>query len=179
MAFNERSRTQEGFDSLERERHQAFAEAERACLGQMLSDYDINVETFTDDDKTYRRVSRNEKRYMSVAGEITVERSLYRHSRNGKTDCPLELNTGRVEQFWTPCAAKQALYLVSLITPAEAETVFQALGNMPPSKSRLDRLAKRVSEKWEAQRDTLDAQLCEQLEIPDEAAMLSVSLDGV
>lgn len=178
-AFRERSCAGESFATLERDLHEAFAEAERACLAQLLDDYDINVETFCCNDKTYRRVSRSPKRYMTVAGDITVERSQYRHSRNGETFCPLELNAGMVEQFWTPQAAKQAIHLVSLVTPAEAETVFEELGHMQPSKSSLDRLPKQLSEKWEAQRETLDAQLCEQLEVPDEARMLSVSLDGV
>lgn len=177
--FRERSQTNDSFAILERDLHEAFAEAERACLEQLLEDYDINVETFHCGDKTYRRVSRSPKRYMTVAGDITVERSLYRHTRNGETTCPLELNAGIVEQFWTPQAAKQAIHLVSLLTPAEVETVFEELGHMQPSKSSLDRLPKQLSEKWEAQRETLDAQLCEQLEVPETATMLSVSLDGV
>ncbi len=167
------------FAMLERDLHEAFAEAERACLEQLLEEYDVNVETFHCEDKTYRRVSRSPKRYMTVAGAITVERSLYRHVRNGETRCPLELNAGIVEQFWTPQAAKQAIHLVSLLTPAEVETVFAELGHMQPSKSSLDRLPKQLSEKWEAQRETLEAQLCEQFKVPEAATMLSVSLDGV
>ncbi len=180
--FNElrhRSRARDSFAVLERDLHEVFAEAERTCLEQLLDDYDINVETFCCEDKTYRRVSRSPRRYMTVAGSITVERSLYRHSRNGETTCPLELNAGIVEQFWTPQAAKQAIHLVSLITPAEAETVFEEFGHMRPSKSSLDRLPKQLSEKWEAQREALDGQLCEQREVPEAATMLSVSLDGV
>jgi hypothetical protein len=107
--FRERSRARDSFAMLERDLHEAFAEAERACLEQLLEDYDINVETFRCEDKTCRRVSRSPKRYMTVAGDITVERSLYRHTRNGETTCPLELNAGIVEQFWTPQAAKQAI----------------------------------------------------------------------
>ena len=178
-ALRRRSRGQEVFDTLERELHQVFAEAERTCLEPLLSDYDIDVETFTWADKTYRRSHRCRKRYMTVAGEINVERSLTRHTRNGETDCPLELNAGMVEQFWTPHAAKQAVHLVSLMTPSEAEMVFQELGSMQPSKSSLDRLPKQLSDHWEAQRERLDAQLCEQLEVPNAATMLSVSLDGV
>ncbi len=177
--FRERSRARGSFAMLECDLHEAFAEAERACLEQLLEDYDINVETFRCNDKTYRRVSRSPKRYMTVAGDITVERSLYRHTRNGETTCPLELNAGIVEQFWTPQAAKQAIHLVSLLTPAEVETVFEELGHMQPSKSSLDRLPKQLSEKWEAQRETLDGQMCEHLEVPEAATMLSVSLDGV
>ncbi|MCH7696764.1 MAG: hypothetical protein IIB73_10820 [Proteobacteria bacterium] len=110
--FREQSRARGSFAMLERDLHEAFAAAERACLEQLLEDYDINVETFRCDDKTYRRVSRSAKRYMTVAGNITVDRSLYRHTRNGETTCPLELNAGIVEQFWTPQAAKQAIHLV-------------------------------------------------------------------
>ncbi len=177
--LRQRSRARDAFDGLERELHQVFAEAERTCLEHLLSDYDIDVETFTVADKTYRRSHRCSKRYMTMAGEITVERSLYRHSRNGETYSPMELSVGIVEQFWTPQAAKQAIHLVSLITPAEAETVFKEFGHMQPSKSSLDRLPKQLSEHWEAQREALDAQLCEHLEVPEEATMLSVSLDGV
>ncbi len=57
----------------------------------------------------------------------------------------MELSTGMVEQFWTPQAAKQAVHLVSLLTPAEAETVFQEFGQMCPSKSSLDRSPKQLS----------------------------------
>ena len=118
--------------------HEVFAEAERLCREQLLRDYDIDVEHFTVADKTYRRSHRCHKRYMTIAGEITVQRSLYRHARNGETYCPLELSTGVVEQFWTPPAAKQAIHLVSFITPAEAETVFKECGHMQPAKSSLD-----------------------------------------
>lgn len=57
--------------------------------------------------------------------------------------------------------------------------MFQEFGHMRPPKSSLDRLPRQLSEHWEAQREKLDARLCEQLEVPDEATMLSVSLDGV
>jgi len=45
--LRKRSRARDEFDTLERELHQVFAEAERTCLKQLLSDYDIDVETFT------------------------------------------------------------------------------------------------------------------------------------
>jgi len=38
---------------------------------------------------------------MTLAGEVTIERTLYRTERNRPTYCPLELNTGLIEGFWT------------------------------------------------------------------------------
>ena len=82
---------------------------------------------------------------MTLAGEVTIERSLYRTERNGPTFSPLELNTGLIEGFWTPQAAKQAIHLVSQLTPAEAEGIFKEFGLMAPSKSSLDRLPKKLN----------------------------------
>ncbi len=96
------------FFALEKELHQVFAEAERQCMAKLLQQYDWDHPSFQSGDKTYRRVSRNKKTYMSLAGEVTLERSLYRTTRAGKTYCPMELNTGLIEGFWTPQAGKQA-----------------------------------------------------------------------
>lgn len=38
-ALRKRSRGRDAFDTLERELHEVFAEAERTCLGHLLSDY--------------------------------------------------------------------------------------------------------------------------------------------
>ncbi len=97
------------FAELEKDIHQQFAEAERQCMTKLLEQYDWDYPVFMSGDKTYRKTSRNKKTYMTLAGEVTLERTLYRTARNGITFCPLELNTGLVEGFWTPQEAKQAL----------------------------------------------------------------------
>jgi len=134
------------FAELEKQLHQQFAEAERQCMAKLLEQYDWDYPAFMSGDTTYRRSSRNKKTYMTLAGEVTLERTLYRTTRNGATYSPLELNSGLIEGFWTPQAAKQALHLVSLNTPAEAEGIFKELGLMTPSKSSLDRLPKKLHE---------------------------------
>ena len=167
------------FAELEIELHQKFAEAERQCMAKLLEQYDWDYPAFFSGEKTYTRISRNKKSYMTLAGEVTLERSLYRTARNGPTYCPMELNTGLMEGFWTPQAAKQALHLVSLNTPAEAEQIFNEFGLMSPSKSSLDRLPKKLNEHWEANRVNLEQKLFDAFEIPTEAFMCAVSLDGV
>jgi len=167
----------EEFAELEKEIHQQFAEAERQCMAKLLEQYDWNYPVFISDNKTYRKASRNKKTYMTLAGEVSLERTLYRTSRNGVTYCPLELNTGLIEGFWTPQAAKQALHLVSLNTPAESENIFKEFGLMSPSKSSLDRLPKRLHEHWQTNRLTLEKKLMDEFKIPDEAILCAISLD--
>ncbi|MDQ7049650.1 MAG: hypothetical protein Q9M92_08935 [Enterobacterales bacterium] len=170
---------QEAFANLEIELHQKFAEAERQCMAKLLEQYDWNYPSFFSGDKIYKKVSRNKKTYMTLAGNVTLERSLYRTERNGSTHCPLELNTGLIEGFWTPQAAKQAIHLVSLNTPADSEQIFKEFGLMSPSKSSLDRLPKSLNEHWEANRLILEKKLLDVFEIPKEATMCAFSLDGV
>ncbi len=169
----------EEFAELEKQLHQQFAEAERQCMAKLLEQYDWDYPVFMSGDATYRRSSRNKKTYMTLAGEVTLERTLYRTIRNGVTYCPLELNTGLIEGFWTPQAAKQALHLVSLNTPAEAEGIFKEFGLMSPSKSSLDRLPKKLHEHWQSNRLTLEQKLMDEFKIPDEATLCAISLDGV
>jgi len=167
------------FAEQEKQLHQYFANAERQCMAKLLEQYDWNYPTFTSGDTTYRKSSRNKKTYMTLVGNVTIERTLYRTTRNGVTYCPLELNAGIIEGFWTPQAAKQALHLVSLNTPAEAENIFKEFGLMSPSKSSLDRLPKKINEHWQSNRLTLEKQLMDKFNIPDEAALCAISLDGV
>ena len=94
------------FADLECQLHQAFVEAERHCMQKLLEQYDYDYPAFISDSVTYRRASRNKRRYMTLAGEVSVERTLYRTERNGPTYSPLELNSGIIEGFWTPQAAK-------------------------------------------------------------------------
>ena len=90
--------------------------------------------------------------YNSAVGPVRVERSLYRHPSGGRSVCPLELNAGIIEGYWTPLAAKQASWAVAHLTPKESEELFEMLGNMTPSKSTLDRLPKALGAHWEAHR---------------------------
>ena len=168
------------FSQLEKELHQKFAQAEREAMKQLLEKYDWCLSKFqSQDGQNYFHSSRNKKRYMTLAGEVVIERSLYRTERNGPTFCPLELNTGLIEGFWSPQAAKQAIQLVSQLTPVEVESIFNEFGLMNPSKSSLDRLPKKLSHHEDTHQLDLEEKLQKQLDIPDAAKLFAVSLDGV
>ena len=167
------------FEKREKELHRTFIDAERKVVETLLCQYDIDMQTINFNNKIYRRVIRGHKTYMSASGAIRIERSLYRTKGAAETICPLEFSAGIIESQWTPCAAKQALYVVSQLTPYEAEGVFSILGNMNPSKSSLDRLPKKLGRKWNEQRDEFELLLREQSEVPSDAVTIAVSLDGV
>ena len=169
----------EDFDRFEQELHRLFVMAEREALGHELARFDLDVPQVAVEGERYDRVLRCETTYNSAAGPVRVERSLYRPPSGGRAICPLELRAGMIEGYWTPLAAKQAIWAVAHLTPQESEELFELIGNMTPSKSTLDRLPKALSIPWEAQRPHFEATLRQQETIPAEAVSMAVSLDGV
>ena len=167
------------FEQVEKETHSAFVEAERLVMAEILAQYDINIPFIMLNEKEYRQVLRCEQTYTSAVGQIRVERSLYRAKNETQSICPLELRAGIVEGVWSPTAAKQALLVVSQLTPYEAAHLFGELGAMQPSKSSLDRLPKKLNLQWEQKRETFEQSLRQQFEVPEEAVTVGVSLDGV
>jgi len=78
MKLLQKNENQLLFSELETKLHKAFAKAERASMAKLLETFDLDCAKFQSADKSYRRVSRNKQRYMTLAGEVEVERSLYR-----------------------------------------------------------------------------------------------------
>lgn len=168
----------EGFESFEREVHGLFVQAEREVLAEALERLDMDVPEVVMDGCRYRRVLRASETYTSAVGPVTVTRTLYRAGRS-RAVVPLERRAGIVAGHWTPLAARQASFLVAQLTPGECEATLRELGNMTPSKSSLDRLPKALGGRWEADREAHETVLREDLEVPEAAVSMAVSLDGV
>jgi hypothetical protein len=168
----------EDFECFEREVHALFVQAEREVLAGELESLDVDLPYVDIAGRTHHRVLRSSETYTSAAGPVSVMRTLYRVGQE-QAVVPLELRAGIVAGHWTALAARQASYLVSHLTPQACEDALRELGNMQPSKSSLDRLPKRLSARWEGERERFEAALRKGFTVPDETATMSVSLDGV
>jgi hypothetical protein len=169
----------DNLEAFERELHEVFIQAERDVLAEELARFDVDLPAVQSEGVVYRRVLRCEAEYVSAVGPVRVMRSLYRAGEGERTICPLEWHAGLIEGQWTPLAARQAVFVVAHMTPQEGEDLFRELGNMQPSKSSLDRLPKKLSEVWEAQREVFESTLREEDVVPPEAVAMAASLDGV
>lgn len=175
----ERKKPIGSLESFEREVKQLIVQAEREIVAEGLAQCDIHAQVVEVGGQIYRHVYRGEKSYLSAAGEIRVERSLYRASGGGKAICPLEMQAGIVDGYWSPLAARQGVWVTAKLPPADGEALFKELGNMEPSKSSLDRLSRELGESWEAHREEFEATLCEEIKVPAHAVTMAASLDGV
>ncbi len=166
-------------ESFEREVRHLVAEVEREVVAEGVSQFDIDAPVVAVEGRVYTQVFRGPKRYLSAAGEVRVERSLYRAQPGEKAICPLEMQAGIVDGYWTPLAARQGVWVTAQLPPGEGEALFRELGNMTPSKSSLDRLSRELGEGWEAHRKDFEVSLCEAIQVPEGAVSVSASLDGV
>jgi hypothetical protein len=169
------------FEGFERDLHERVAEVERDLVAEELAKADIDLDSLLIEGVLYRRVLRSAQTYQTAAGSVQVERTLYKDRTDPQMPAMsvVDARTGIVEGRWTPLAAKQAIWMVSQMTPQLAEEAFRRLGSMQPSKSSLDRLPKALSARWESDREAFEKTLRDSLEIPSGTTTVVVSLDGV
>lgn len=168
------------FEQFERELHEQTMALERELLAAELSRYDVDAEQIEVAGVVYHPVWQDTESYLTAAGEVQVERHLYRPAgHNAKSLCPLELRVGIVDGYWTPRAARQGVFVMAHLTSGEAAALFAELETMRPSRSSLDRLPRAVAPHWEAKRDQWETALRSQETVPEAAASVALSVDGV
>ncbi len=184
-AFVTERRTKGGvpkdFGAFERDLHARVMAVEREILAEELAAADLDAAAIEVGGVVYRRVVRCEDTYITAAGDVRVERSLYKDRTNDKAVaiCPMELRLGIIGARWTPLAAEGAMWLVSQMTPKSAAELLARVGNMTPSKSSLDRLPKQLVGVWEDEREQFEGALRKGEMVPADTAVVAVSLDGV
>jgi hypothetical protein len=167
-------------EQFEREARRRFMAAEAALVGEEIARFDVDLPEVKIDSVSHRRVLRCPQTYMTAAGPVSVERSLYSTRQDGeRAVSAMEVKAGIVEGYFTPLAAQHAAWAVAHLTPQETETMFARLGGMNPSKATLDRLPKALAERHESRRVEFERNLRVVEDVPKEAVAVGVSLDGV
>ena len=81
--------------------------------------------------------------------------------------------------FWTTQAAKLGALAISEMPMKRAESFFAEAGTMPVSRSSLLRLAGWLSDLWEGDREAHEEKVRLATTVPENAVVVTVSLDGV
>ena len=91
----------------------------------------------------------------------------------------MEMRSGIIGGYFTPRAARHGAFAMAHLTSGESEEMFIEIGNMQPSRSSLDRLAKELSPHWESHRVKWEAQLRQKETVPADVKVMAISVDGV
>lgn len=170
------------YGSFERVLGEKLFEVERRAHEASLSALDVNAPKVVINGRLHARVLENvETTFMSQAGEVPVSRSLYRPSgeRNAPTVDLVALRAGAVDGRWLPTTAQEMAFDVQQLTSREAEINGSRRGRLPYSHSSFEHVAHLVGEMYVQQHQPIEQVLIEDLDVPNEARSVSVSLDRV
>ena len=92
---------------------------------------------------------------------------------------PADRRAGLIEDFWTPRAARIALHMVSSLPPRECVRQFRQRGAMCPSVASLVRLHEAAGRRWEEIADDALVTIRDGEDVPREAAVATMQIDGV
>jgi hypothetical protein len=166
---------------VEREVGAVTAGIERAAHAGLLSRLDIDEPKIVVGRVPHTRVGRYEQTYYTLAGAVSVERSVYRPDdvRNGKVVDTVSLRAGVVADGWLPQTARAMAHQVQRSTPREAEDSAAEVGRLPYSRSSFDRVTHAVGELYSERNHEIEDALITAYEVPAEARSASVGLDRV
>jgi len=169
------------FARYEHELHEQLMKLERELIAAELKRYDVAVKEIEVEGERYGRIMSSGKNYLSTAGEVRVERHLYRRvgGEQERCICPMELGAGIIGGYATPRAARQMNFATAHLPPREAAELFVEIGGMKPSHTTLDNQPKIIAEVWEANCQKWEEVLRQTEQVPPQATVLAVSLDGV
>jgi hypothetical protein len=160
-------------------------QTERAAQQAVLQSLDIDLPAVMIGGVKYTRVGRCEGAYHTMAGSVSVERSLYRQSGErggqpgGRVVDAVSLRAGVVADGWLPRTARAMSHAVQQGTSREAKATASEFGRLPYSRASFERVAHVVGALAVAGHQDIEDVLIEAVEVPEEVQTISISLDRV
>lgn len=173
------------YAEVEREVSEEADKTDRAAHRAILRSLDIDVPAVVIGGVGYNRVGRCEGQYHTLAGSVSIERSLYRRAgtRGGQAEAKVvdavSLRAGALGDGWLPRTARVMAHEVQKGTSREAEATAREYGRLPYSRSSFERVAHLAGALAVAEHQDIEDALIDAYEVPDEARSVSVSLDRV
>ena len=155
------------------------AAIERAANAEVLRALDVNAPRIRVRGDLFARFGREVGTYYTMAGEVQVERTVYRQVgvRNGPILDPIQVRTGAYGRGWLPLTAQCMAHDVQRGPSREAEAAAKQSGRFPYSRISFERVAHMVGEQLVREHADIEDQLAQEYELPADAKAMSVSLD--
>ena len=168
------------YSKVEQDMARAAGEVERLAHGVILASFNTEAKGIRYEGETWSRVAMGvEQEYKTRTGPVVVARSLYRREgdRLGPTMDPVSVRAGVVGDGWLPGVAKEMAFELQKSTSREAALSAQVHSILPYSRTSFERVGHGVGELYLKSKATIEDELMENLEIPDGAVGISISID--
>ncbi len=169
------------YAKIEREVGAAAATVERAAHQGLLAGLDLDAEKVVIDGALHTRVGRYDGAYHTMAGSVSVTRSLYRRDgqRNSKVVDTISLRAGVVADGWLPQTARAMGHHVQAGTARDAEATAAESGRLVYSRCSFERVTHAIGELYGERNVDIDDAMITAYKPPPETRSISVGLDRV
>jgi len=154
-------------------------EAQRCLLEQELQSIaEAQGRELLINETLYREHRPGRRDYASLCGPLQIQRSTYRLAgvRNGRTAVPLDLQAGLMEGA-TPAMAYRVALGYAKVHSRSLEEDLRASHRVPPSRTTLEKMSKRLGAKTKEEARRIEAYLRQGERLPECAGGISVGLD--
>ena len=130
------------------------------------------------DASSFKRHQPGTTTYHSLCGPLRVRRWTYRAMgrRNGPTIVPLELSAGIIERA-TPALAYAVAQGYAKTPSRDFEEDLYAARRAPPSRSTLERMAKRIATSAKGEVEAIESKVRALEDVPDDTTGMTLGLD--
>lgn len=155
------------------------AAIERTANAEALRALDVNAARIQVRGDLYARLGREVGTYYTMAGEVQLERTVYRQVgvRNGPILDSIQERTGAYGRGWLPLTAQCMAHDVQRGPSREADAAAKQTGRFPYSRASFERVAHLVGEHLQREAADIEDQLAQEYELPADAKAMSIALD--
>ncbi len=155
------------------------AAIERAAHAETLRALDVDAPRIRVRGELFARLGREARVYHSMAGDVPVERTVYRPLgvRNGPILDPIAIRIGAYGRGWLPLTAQCMSHDVQRGPSRDAEDAAKQSGRFPYSRASFERVAHMVGEHWLREHADIEDQLAQEFQVPAEASAMSIAVD--
>ena len=157
---------------------QAVASAGLASFKAAIESNEEPAIAIKRDGKTYRYKYTIKRTFLTLFGEVAIDRRIYQHDRGGSSIAPLDERWGMADEFVTLDVQEAVLYSVAHNTPEETVALLKKCALFHPSSTTIKRIANKVGEFYERNKESIRKVVMCQETIPENAHALVCSLDG-
>lgn len=164
--------------AVEEEVRSALDEVGKELMATAFSAADINDLEIYVNGALHSRVGRRAETVHTTFGAVEVKQSVYGRGRGTPTVIPMEKLLGLVERCYTPKCAKVLCHLTAVVVREEAVGILGELGGIAVGEATMHRLPLKVMARYERDRSVIEPVLRQWSDIPTDAAIMQVGIDG-
>ena len=169
----------EALEQLSRALLSAMQAGGQEGLKTYLESHDIRKAAVTVKGTNYRYKNSMKKTFLTLMGEVVVNRSIYANDLlGGGYHVPLDTAVGLSDDYATLETREMILFAASVTTPGDVEVLLRKTGLCHPSSTAIQNMINKDGRRIEQNRQCLSQEVLASTTIPEKTAVMVSSLDG-